>query len=535
VTGNQAEHRATIEWLRELHRDAAGEDRRRAALLLGLAIAELARRLPVSDPHWAELAAEGLARLDEAADASRAAADARELLSGYPRDMVRLVSTLLPSWSPLREAFQSLTTVVQAVELGDVSPELEATLASAIRQFESVDPNGGAVQVLRTIAMIVRIRRCQLSEQEGGQPNWPLPPEIDSLIADLELSDNLAGLAGPFQTASKLIHIYLSVLIMLRILVDIKHSGVHRDQAWRDDTLRLLDQADSHLSQTPSEYVARMSEMHAQLADMRSALSSMSLPDESATSAALAEVVAEAEYVLKMLVAVGTESPASTAVSLLAEQSPGQIPAEYAPSSDDQLFARLLADATSAPDTSRDYATNPTSLPVTIYVSADGIHQQVQDAVDALLATAGLQIEDRDEPILGSWFRRMTATLKQWALSPAGQEAMQTAAHAADSRLVLAQDAQITATLLQNLPPLLMSLQATKDAVVRVGALLVVKVDWTVQVFQLTAAQQLQLDHHPQWARSPQEIIAALNLTPDDQSAGARPPDDGAARWSLPG
>ena len=46
-----------------------------------------------------------------------------------------------------------------------------------------------------------------------------------------------------------------------------------------------------------------------------------------------------------------------------------------------------------------------------------------------------------------------------------------------------------------------------------------VKVDWTVQIFQLTAAQQALLDHRPQLASSPEEIIAALQLVhPDGNS-----------------
>jgi hypothetical protein len=100
---------------------------------------------------------------------------------------------------------------------------------------------------------------------------------------------------------------------------------------------------------------------------------------------------------------------------------------------------------------------------------------------------------DRDEPVTGSWFRRMQATARGVAQSPAAREAAFVASHAVDTRLVLAQDAAITATFLQNLAPVIASLQPTKGAVLRVGALLVVKVDWTVSVFQLTAAQQVQL------------------------------------------
>lgn len=159
------------------------------------------------------------------------------------------------------------------------------------------------------------------------------------------------------------------------------------------------------------------------------------------------------------------------------------------------------------------------TLPVTIYLSEEQIHDQVEEAVDELVAIVGLQVDDRDEPVIGSWFRRMRAAAKEVTRSPAAREAALTAAHAADTRLVLAQDAAVTATLLQNLGPVIASLQPTRDAVLRIGALLIVKVDWAVSVFQLTAAQQALLDHRPQLASSPHEIIAALNLTPSSEES----------------
>lgn len=152
------------------------------------------------------------------------------------------------------------------------------------------------------------------------------------------------------------------------------------------------------------------------------------------------------------------------------------------------------------------------TMPVTIYLSDEATHAEVEQAVEELLATAGLQVTDRAEPVIGSWFRRMTARARQGLQSPMAQEAVLTGVHAADSRLVLAQDAEVTARLLQNLAPVIGSLQPTKDAILRVGALLIVKVDWVVSVFQLTAAQQARLDHYPQLASTPREIVAALQL-----------------------
>jgi hypothetical protein len=162
----------------------------------------------------------------------------------------------------------------------------------------------------------------------------------------------------------------------------------------------------------------------------------------------------------------------------------------------------------------------PETLPVSVYLSDEAGHEQVVAAVEDLLAIAGLLVQGRDEPVVGSWFQRMRATAKQAVTSPVAREAALTAVHAADTRLVLAQDAQVTATLMQNLGPVLASLDHTKDAVLRIGALLIVKIEWAVQVVQLTAAQQATLDHRPQLSSSPREIVAALQLsTESDPSA----------------
>jgi len=159
------------------------------------------------------------------------------------------------------------------------------------------------------------------------------------------------------------------------------------------------------------------------------------------------------------------------------------------------------------------------TVPVTIYLTDERHQAQVESAVETFLATMGLWIVDRDDPVIGSWFRRMTVRAKDGMRSPASQDAALTAAHALDSRLVLAQDAEVTAKLLENLAPVIVALEPIRGAVIRAGALLVVKQEGDISVLQLTAAQQARLDHYPQLARSPHEIVAALSLVPEDRSA----------------
>jgi hypothetical protein len=155
-----------------------------------------------------------------------------------------------------------------------------------------------------------------------------------------------------------------------------------------------------------------------------------------------------------------------------------------------------------------------TGIPVviTIYLSDESQHQQVEAAFGEFLSNAGIQVVSQDDPIVGSWYRRIQAKINQYSDSSLPHEAAVVAAHAAEARLVLAQDAAITATMLQNLAPVIGALQPTRDAVIRAGALLIVKLDWVVSVHQLTARQQWILDRQPQLAKSPQNILGALEL-----------------------
>jgi hypothetical protein len=163
-------------------------------------------------------------------------------------------------------------------------------------------------------------------------------------------------------------------------------------------------------------------------------------------------------------------------------------------------------------------ASDAGTVPVTIYLTDEDYHAQVESAVEAFLATAGLRIVDRDDPVIGSWFRRMTSRMGDGMRSPASQDAALTAAHALDSRLILGQDAEVTAKLLENLGPVISALQPVKGAVIRAGALLVVKQADDISVLQLTAAQQARLDHRPRLVWSPREIMAALSPVPDYRS-----------------
>jgi hypothetical protein len=147
-------------------------------------------------------------------------------------------------------------------------------------------------------------------------------------------------------------------------------------------------------------------------------------------------------------------------------------------------------------------------VPVAIYLSDRAVHDAVERAVTDLAESADLVIASRQPPVTGSWFRRMRAVLR----TPAGEEVLATALHTVDTKLARRPDAEVTAMLLQNLGPVITALQPTKDAIVRVGAVLIVKTDWMVVVHQLTPRQQLVLDHRPSLETAPHLILHELAL-----------------------
>ena len=98
-------------------------------------------------------------------------------------------------------------------------------------------------------------------------------------------------------------------------------------------------------------------------------------------------------------------------------------------------------------------------MPVSIYLGDERFHDKVEAAVEQWLAEANVSIDARDEPVIGSWFRSLEARVRR---TPGAREAILTATHVADSRLVHAQDAYVTATLLQNVGPVLQALHPTR-------------------------------------------------------------------------
>ncbi|MET9264654.1 hypothetical protein [Amycolatopsis sp. NPDC004079] len=167
------------------------------------------------------------------------------------------------------------------------------------------------------------------------------------------------------------------------------------------------------------------------------------------------------------------------------------------------------------------------AIPVSLYLDKKQGAQRVEKSVEDFVNRLNGQIFDRSDPVIKSWFRHMRAKMVFFAKSPAGQGIQELATHAAAARLVHATDANVTSTMMSNLAPVLSSLSPYSNAVLRIGALLVVKTDGVLVVQQLSPAQQLVLLRRPDLLTSPatvlEEIRAKSELEePDSALRGPR-------------
>jgi hypothetical protein len=158
-------------------------------------------------------------------------------------------------------------------------------------------------------------------------------------------------------------------------------------------------------------------------------------------------------------------------------------------------------------------------VPVTIYLRDESSHEEVERAVQDVARSLGLSITERDEPLFGSWFRRMRAILVGGVPSRVGQEVLAAGALRADLDLVLRPEAEVAALWMVNLAPLVTSLESTQDAVVYLGIVLIVKSEGKLSVHKLTTRQQLVLNHSPHLLAAPGRILQALGL-PEDEATG---------------
>jgi hypothetical protein len=214
-----------------------------------------------------------------------------------------------------------------------------------------------------------------------------------------------------------------------------------------------------------------------------------------------------------------------------AEQQLRAIETHLASPPTSQSIHALIAKALAAAEALRAQGEQVTDVPVSIYISDAEQAGAVERAVEEWLATAQLAIADRDDPVLGSWWRRMRARVQLAMDTETARELAMTAVVAAETRLVTAETAKVSGLLLESVSKVVPALDGLDAAVIQAGSVLIVKNGKSLAVFTLSPAQQFHLAHNPDLLNAPSLILGALGLdkgqdsVPREEASAARQDD----------
>jgi hypothetical protein len=144
-----------------------------------------------------------------------------------------------------------------------------------------------------------------------------------------------------------------------------------------------------------------------------------------------------------------------------------------------------------------------------IYLSDGRDHEAIERALEQVLNVAEIQIVDRFLPRLGSWSRTVRLRLPWGSDAPVVDQIRSIRAEDSSAKVI-----SETSVYLTGLTPLIVALQASRDAeaVIHAGALLIVKVNESIVVHQLTSDQRRHLSQNPSLSERPREILEALSI-----------------------
>lgn len=166
-----------------------------------------------------------------------------------------------------------------------------------------------------------------------------------------------------------------------------------------------------------------------------------------------------------------------------------------------------------------------TILPVSIFLGAGHDSPTVENAVSQLLTELGMAAFGHEPPVIGSWYRDLWArTRKQTAhLTPeqiAAELERKLRIEVFDKAQAVIDNQQATGAA-----ALIAALQGEDRACVRVGSILVLKIDGLVLVNNLTQLQLSWLERNQALLRDPEGLLSGLDeLATLEQSAVAETP-----------
>ncbi|MEV4751668.1 hypothetical protein AB0K21_35380 [Streptosporangium sp. NPDC049248] len=147
---------------------------------------------------------------------------------------------------------------------------------------------------------------------------------------------------------------------------------------------------------------------------------------------------------------------------------------------------------------------------IAIYADTEENGQEIQAALEGVLESYGEEVIRREEPITGSWFRRMISRGKDLATSPAGKEVAAEIRRAVELHGVRKIEAEVNSIQSAAISQLITSLEKTSKAVVLLDATLLLKDGDLLTAHTLTVGQLSHLQRNPELLRDPVMILQEM-------------------------
>ena len=157
-------------------------------------------------------------------------------------------------------------------------------------------------------------------------------------------------------------------------------------------------------------------------------------------------------------------------------------------------------------------------LPITVFMES-GTQAEVEavaEAVQSLVTEFHFDVFFKESGEWGSWFGRFFARSRQALTSEQLKDTMTRAERALEMQALLLPQAQIDATQAGAAANLIAALSSTPNAIVQIGSVLLIKVDGTPIVRNLTQIELSYLEHNKHLYRSPKDALEELARVSDD-------------------
>ncbi|GIH51676.1 hypothetical protein SAMN05421833_12983 [Microbispora rosea] len=152
-----------------------------------------------------------------------------------------------------------------------------------------------------------------------------------------------------------------------------------------------------------------------------------------------------------------------------------------------------------------------TASPVIMYIENAEDYAKVRDALETVLAAFDQEIILESRQVRGSVWQSFVTVFKKKATPDQFENAADTLMAAAAQRLYAAPQAQISKDQSEAIAKLITSLEGSANALVTFSNLLLIKVDGTVLVRELSPAQAEFIKMNPHLQFNPKEALAALD------------------------